>query len=80
MKRKYTLFIKIVEARILRIGLLIFYFNHRIFEGMKDLCTRFCREELLAATGVDESVKDKHSHEALEGDEYYEQEEMEEKE
>ena len=47
---------------------------------MKDLCTRFCREELLAATGADESVTDTHSHEALEGDEYYEQEEMEEKE
>jgi hypothetical protein len=47
---------------------------------MKDLCTRFCRDELLAATGADESVKDTHSREALEGDEYYEQEEMEEQE
>ena len=47
---------------------------------MKDLCTRFCREELLAAIGADESVKDTSSHEALEGDEYYEQEEMEEEE
>jgi hypothetical protein len=47
---------------------------------MKDLCTRFCREELLAATGADESVKDTHSHEAPEGDGYYEQEEMEEQE
>jgi hypothetical protein len=62
----------------LRIRLLIFYFNRRILEGMKDLCTRFCREELLAATGADEYVKDTHSQEALEGDEYYEQEEMEE--
>ena len=52
----------------MRAGLLIFYFDYRIFEGMKDLCTRFCREELLAATGADESAKDTHSHEALEGD------------
>jgi hypothetical protein len=47
---------------------------------MKDLCTRFCHEELLAATGADDSVKDTHNYEALEGDEYYEQEEMEEQE
>jgi hypothetical protein len=56
------------------------YFIPRIFEGMKDLCTRFCREELLAATGADKSVKKTQSQEALEGDEYYEQEEMEEEE
>jgi hypothetical protein len=47
---------------------------------MKYLCTRFCREELLAATGADEPVKDTHGHEALEGDEYDEEEEMEEQE
>jgi hypothetical protein len=47
---------------------------------MKDLCTRFCREELLAATGADESIKDTHSHEAHEEDEYSEEEEMEEQE
>ena len=47
---------------------------------MKDLCTRFCREELLAATGADKSVTETHSHEALEGDEYDEEEEMEEQE
>ena len=75
------MFIKIVDTlEFWVVGLLIFYFNHRIFEGMKDLCTRFCREELLAATGADESAKDTHSHETLEGDEYYEQEEMEEQE
>ena len=47
---------------------------------MKDLCTRFCREELLAAMGADEFVKNTPNHGTLEGDEDYEQEEMEEQE
>jgi hypothetical protein len=34
---------------------------------MKDLRTGFCREDLLAATGADESAKDTHTLEALEG-------------
>ena len=46
---------------------------------MKDLCTRFCHDELLAATGADQSIKQSQNHENLDGDEY-EQEEPEEEE
>ena len=46
---------------------------------MKDLCTRFCHDELLAATRPDQSVKHSQNQATLEGDEY-EQEEPEEEE
>lgn len=54
--------------------------NNRIYEGMKDLCTRFCYEELLAALSGDKPPKEIQGHDTSQGDEYYDQEEMEEEE
>jgi len=48
----------------------------RIHEGMKDLCFRFCREELLAR--LQEDTIPKQIEEAE--DDFYEQEEAEEEE
>jgi hypothetical protein len=47
---------------------------------MKDLCTRFCHEELLEALSGDKLAKEIQGHDPPQGDEYYDQEEMEEQE
>jgi len=47
---------------------------------MKDLCMRFCRQELLAVIKSGESIKSIQDHDGTEEKDYYEQEEMEEEE
>jgi hypothetical protein len=52
----------------------------RIYEGMKDLCTRFCHEELLARLKGDTVPKQIENHDDPNDDDFYEQEETEEEE
>ncbi len=51
-----------------------------IYEGMKDLCMRFCKEELHAALQGDRPVTEIQTLDSEQGDRYYDREEPEEQE